>query len=561
MIESLTIQNYALIDKIELRFEPGFNIITGETGAGKSIMLGALSMLLGNRADSKVVRDHNLKSIVEATFKIENGETIKDICAEADVDWDDEGIILRREISPGGRSRSFINDSPVSLSTLREVAIRLVDLHSQHQNLLLASPEYQLSVIDSLMPDKTVIDLYNSAFEDYRDALKQYAKAKKTLENARDEEEFIRYQLDKLNDANLIENEQDELERERDLLSNVAEIKQSLMSLNQIFSENDSSLVSLSNEAVQLSDTLASLPDGENLMQRIESLQIDIKDIASTIDSAFMSVDVDPNRLEAINDHLSEIYTLQRKHGVETVAELIAIRDSLAARLTAIDTADDRLRSLAVRAKRAKACAIDMAEKLTEQRKIVAQQFALTLQENAIPLGMKNLRVEIAITPRELSAHGADSVDFLFAFNKNQPLMPVKDTASGGEISRLMLTIKSILADKMDLPSIIFDEIDTGVSGEVAAKMGQLMQHISSQIQVIAITHLPQVASLGDIHFKVFKKDSDSSTNTHVVSLNESQRIEELALMLSGDAEDTAAIDAAKSLLDKAKTHKMNNSR
>lgn len=551
MIESLTIQNYALIDKIELDFREGFNIITGETGAGKSIMLGALSMLLGNRADSKVVRDRDQKSIVEATFRLEDAEPIRAICSETDIDWDDTSIILRREISPGGRSRSFINDSPVALSTLRDVAIHLVDLHSQHQNLLLASADYQLSILDSLMPDKSYIDLYRSAFEDYRNALRQYVKAKKAIESAKNEEEYIRYQLEKLIDADLVENEQEDLERERDILTNVAEIKNILNSLNEIFSESETSLVDMSSQALQLSESLSSLPEGESIIQRIESVSIEIKDIASSIESIGAAVEMDPSRLEYIEDHLSDIYTLQRRHGVETVSELIALRESLSARLSAIDTADDRLHSLAAKAKRAKASAQEAANALTEQRKEIAAQFASELQSKALPLGMKNLRVEISVSPTDMSQSGADAVEFLFAFNKNQPLMPVKETASGGEISRLMLTVKSILADKMNLPSIIFDEIDTGVSGEVAVKMGQMMKQISKRIQVVAITHLPQVAALGDIHFKVFKQDSEASTSTRVVTLDESKRIGEIAMMLSGDSKNAAAIDAAKSLLTK----------
>ncbi len=550
MIEFLSIRNYALIDKIELKFKPGFNVITGETGAGKSIMLNALSMLLGSRADSRVVTNRESKSIVEASFKLSGNEDIKPLLIDSDIDWDDNSIILRREIAPSGRSRAFVNDTPVQLSTLREIAMRLVDLHSQHQNLLLATNEYQLSIIDNLLPDKSIIDLYSSAYNDYREALKQYAKLRKSIENAKNEEEYLRYQLEKLNDANLIEGEQEQLEKEREILSNVSQLKQSLNSLLYTFSESEDSIINQLTSAVSVADGLSAIPDGESLCNRIESLNIEAKDISDTLNDLFSQLDIDPQRLEYIDDHLSDIYNLQRKHNVDSVEQLIALRDSIASRISSIDTADDRLRNLAARAKKAKNIATEFASQLTCQRKEVAERFASLLKESAVPLGMKNLNIEIEISPIELSPTGVDKVNFLFSFNKNQQLMPVKDTASGGEISRLMLSIKAILADKMNLPSIIFDEVDTGVSGDVANRVGQLMQQISRNIQVITITHLPQVAAKGIAHFKVLKEDSDTATNTRVISLSDTQRIDELALMLSGDANNDAARQTAISLLE-----------
>lgn len=550
MIESLSIRNYALIDRIDLKFKAGFNVITGETGAGKSIMLGALSMLLGSRADSRVVTHRESKSIVEATFRLSGRENLRGIFIESDIDWDDSSVILRREISPAGRSRSFVNDSPVPLSILREIALQLVDLHSQHQNLLLSTPEYQLSIIDSLLPDKSVTDLYVAAYNDYKDALRQYAKARKVVEAARNEEEYLRYQLEKLNDADLVEGEQEQLEKEREILSNVSQLKHSLNSLLGIFSESDTSVTVLLTSALPISESLAALPDGQSLRDRIESLSIEAKDISASIEELFSGLDIDPSRLEYIDDHLSDIYNLQRKHNVSSVEELIALRDSIASRLASIDNADDRLHTLASRARKAKATATSLAADLSARRKEVASSFGTMLKESAVPLGMKNLSVDIQVSPSELSSTGADKVDFLFAFNKNQPLMPVRDTASGGEISRLMLSVKAIMADKMNLPSIIFDEVDTGVSGDVANRMGQLMQQISQNIQVIAITHLPQVASKGVAHFKVFKEDSDTATNTRVTELDDVGRIDELALMLSGDTENEAARQTAVSLLN-----------
>lgn len=557
MIESLSISNYALIDKIDLTFQPGFNIITGETGAGKSIMLGALSVLLGNRADTKVVRNRDKKSIVEASFILNNeADDIKNLLAEIapDVDWEPESLILRREISPNGRSRSFVNDTPVALSTLHDVALRLVDLHSQHQNLLLASPDYQLSIIDTLIPDKSVLDLYKEAYNQYRADLKAYVKAHKSVEAAKKEEEYLRYQLLKLNEVELEEGIQEELERRRDMLSSVASIKAALQQLSAIFSgDDDTSLVNRMNAAEQLIDLTDTLPNHEDLARRTASLAIDIKDLAGEFDSAYSSLDVDPEQLEQTEQHLSEIYDLQRRHSVTTVEQLIALRDSIAAKIAAIDTADDHLKALASRAKKAKAKAIELAAKLSEARAKVANEFVATLRESAIPLGMKNLQFVVDIQPADLSLTGADAINFLFAFNKNQPLMPVKDTASGGEISRLMLSVKAILADRMNLPSIIFDEVDTGVSGDVANRMGQLMQQISKRIQVIAITHLPQVAAKGVAHFKVYKADTETATQTYVNRLSEQERVDELTLMLSGDVNNQAARATAQSLLDASK--------
>lgn len=552
MIASLSITNYALIDHIDLQFAPGFNIITGETGAGKSIMLGALSMLLGGRADTRVVRDGSRKSIVEAAIVCDDNDRVAKLCHEADVDYDESALILRREIAPSGRSRSFVNDTPVSLATMREIAMCLVDLHSQHQNLLLASPQYQLSILDTLLPDRSVIDLYVSAYNDYRVALKKYARARKEIENARQQEEYLRYQLEKLQDLNLESGEQDELERLREMLANATAIKLALRQIADLLQEDDTSAINRLISATSYADTIDALDAGAEITERLNTLLVEAKDVAATVESLYGSVEADPRRLELVEQRLSDIYELQRKHGVDTVEQLIAIRETIAAKVSAIDTADDKIRQFAAAARKAKAIAEQYAGQLSEARRQVAGEFSATLLESAKPLGMKNLRVEISFTDTELMPSGVDEVEFLFAFNKNQPMMPVKDTASGGEISRLMLSVKAILADKMNLPSIIFDEVDTGVSGDVALRMGHMMQTISKNIQVIAITHLPQVAARGVAHFKVYKQDSDEATHTLVERLSDSQRIDELALMLSGDSGNQGARDTARSLLAEA---------
>lgn len=553
MIESISISNYALIDAIELNFHPGFNIITGETGAGKSIMLGALSMLLGNRADTRVVTDKGKKSVVEATFNVNRYPQLKSLLSDNDIDWDDTQLILRREISPNGRSRSFINDSPVSLSLMRDVAVRLVDLHSQHQNLLLADPSYQLYIIDTLLPDSALKTQYAEAYESYRDALRKYRDAKQTAEQNRADEEFLRYQLEKLDELNLHEGETAELEKQREVLANVNHIKTALRQLIMLFENDENGITDNLKEAVGIwTQQLMQMPDGESMADRIESLRIEAADILSTIEDADNKLDADPERLFAVEERLSDIYNLQRKHNVNDADELIEIRRAIAEKLDAIDHSDERIKTLAAMAKRAKLLATRIAETLTEERKKVAESFGKQLLEGALPLGMSNLVADIRISPADLSPTGADNVDFLFSFNKNQPLMPVKDTASGGEISRLMLAVKAIVAGRIQLPSIIFDEIDTGVSGDVANRMGALMKRIAENIQVIAITHLPPVAAQGETHFKVFKEDSDTATNTKVKLLSDSERISELALMLSGNPDDESARETARTLLNKS---------
>lgn len=552
MIESLSISNYALIDSIELQFEPGFNIITGETGAGKSIIIGALSMLLGSRADTRAVRHSDKKSTVEASFSLAvdgDNSLLESIVRQADIDWDPATIILRREISPNGRSRSFVNDTPVALATLREIAMRLVDLHSQHQNLLLATEDYQLSILDTLLPDKAILEEYATAYDDYRHALRNYAKAKQQFQKLRDEEEYLRYQLDKLQQIPLEEGLQQSLENEREILLNASSLKQSLLSLSRIFSDSPQSLTEQLSSAQAIAQALQSVGGWEDNAARIDALAIEVKDLASIIDDTASHLEADPSRLEFVEEQLSEIYTLQRRHNVATVEELIALRDNFSARLATIDNADDTIRHLASVARQAKSIATNKAATLTEARRKVADKFASTLCESAIPLGMKNLKVEISLSTIELSPRGADHVEFLFAFNRNQAPMPLRDTASGGEISRLMLSAKAVIADKMNLPSIIFDEVDTGVSGDVANRMGQLMQQISRNIQVIAITHLPQVAAKGNAHFKVYKQDTENATVTHVDKLSDEARIDELALMLSGEATDSSARATAISLL------------
>lgn len=550
MLESLHISNYALIDLIDTRFHEGFNVITGETGAGKSIILGALSLLLGSRADTRVVTNPDAKSVIEAVFTVDDYPSLKDFCIREDIEWDDERCILRREISPAGRSRAFVNDSPVPLAKLREVSLHLIDIHSQHQNQLLATPEFQLDVIDTLASNSVRLREYRLRFNAFREAVKRLKIMKAKIERAREDEEFTRYQLEQLDDLNLQPGEQPELERERDVLNNLGAIKSALSkAISTLDSDEGGALrmVELASEACEDLDEV--LDASDDISGRLESVRIEISDIASTLSAIDENLGADPSTLDAIEERLSSIYSLCHKHHLPDADALIEFRDGLRDKLRALDSSGDAIEELERDARRAKALAKESAMEISAARKEAAEKFGKRLAEVAMPLGMKNLRCEIRVSPADMSATGMDEVEFMVAFNKNQPLMPVGATASGGEISRLMLSIKSIIASSMQLPSIIFDEIDTGVSGDVANRMGAMMLDISKNIQVTTITHLPQVASKGAHQYRVYKEDDENSTHTRIALLSEEERIRSIAAMLGGSEIDDAAIAAAKSLL------------
>lgn len=550
MLESLHISNYALIDLIDIRFHEGFNVITGETGAGKSIILGALSLLLGSRADTRVVTNPDAKSVIEAVFTVDDYPSLKDFCIREDIEWDDERCILRREISPAGRSRAFVNDSPVPLAKLREVSLHLIDIHSQHQNQLLATPEFQLDVIDTLASNSVRLREYRLRFNAFREAVKRLKIMKAKIERAREDEEFTRYQLEQLDDLNLQPGEQPELERERDVLNNLGAIKSALSkAISTLDSDEGGALrmVELASEACEDLDEV--LDASDDISGRLESVRIEISDIASTLSAIDENLGADPSTLDAIEERLSSIYSLCHKHHLPDADALIEFRDGLRDKLRVLDSSGDAIEELERDARRAKALAKESAMEISAARKEAAEKFGKRLAEVAMPLGMKNLRCEIRVSPADMSATGMDEVEFMVAFNKNQPLMPVGATASGGEISRLMLSIKSIIASSMQLPSIIFDEIDTGVSGDVANRMGAMMLDISKNIQVTTITHLPQVASKGAHQYRVYKEDDENSTHTRIALLSEEERIRSIAAMLGGSEIDDAAIAAAKSLL------------
>ena len=551
MLESLHISNYALIDRVDIDFFPGLNIITGETGAGKSIMLGALSLILGGRADTRVVRNHDVKSVIEATFRVEGYQMLRQYCLDNDIEWDDQRCILRREIAPNGRSRAFVNDSPVPLNRLQGVAVHLIDIHSQHQNLLLASPEFQLRIVDTIAGNAGLLAEHEKRFTAFRSAMHRLRRLKAKIEQSRDDEEFTRFQLEQLEELKLKPGEQQELEARREVLTNLTELKSELLTAIDALVEGHGNAIDALATVSESADAIESiLPADERIAERLESVRIELTDIASTLQDINENLTADPDELNFIEERLNNIYSLQHKHRVDSVEALIELRDTLRRRLDALDDSDNSLAEAEKEARRTRALARETAARLTETRSEAALQFGNSLKELAAPLGMKNIRCDIAVEPTDMSATGSDSVSFLFAFNKNQPLMPVGSTASGGEISRLMLCVKSLIASRMQLPSIIFDEIDTGVSGDVANRMGAMMKDVAANIQVIAITHLPQVAAKGSHHFKVYKEDDDTSTHTRIAMLSDDERIAELAVMLSGSAVSPEALANARALLE-----------
>lgn len=553
MICRLHIANYALIDELNIEFTDGLNIITGETGSGKSIILGALGLLLGSRADSKAIRRADRKSVVEAVFNVEGLESLAALAAEQDFDWDSNECILRREIAPNGRSRAFINDSPVSLGQLAELGIRLIDIHSQNQNQRLASSDFQLEIVDAVAANSELLTKYQEQYSEWRKAERALDDARKTIERNRADQEFIAFRLAQLDEAQLVAGEQKDLESERELQANMTEIKQLLTDALNALSNSDYSALGQLNEAVEATESLGEVvEDASELARRLDSARVEIQDIAETLADYDSNLGADPQALEQIEDRLGELYSLERRHNVETVEELIAIREDLRAKLETITDGDMTLKELSVAAAGAYKLAQETAKELSERRNTAAEDFASELEEVARPLGLSNLRCEVVVKPlKELSATGHDSVEFRFAFNKNQTPQAVSGAASGGEVSRLMLSLKSIMAGKLRLPTIVFDEVDTGVSGDIANRIGEMMVSISHRIQVITITHLPQVAACGVSHFKVFKEDDSEATHTRIRRLSDSERRGELALMLSGSQTDAAALANADSLLSK----------
>lgn len=555
MIGHLHISNYALISSLDLNFGPGMNIITGETGAGKSIILGALGLVMGMRSDSKAVRTGATKAVIEVEFDI-TGLVEVSTWLDKNIEDNPSGVcIMRREISAKGNSRAFINDTPTTLDQMQTLSSMLLDVHTQHQNLSLSDNRYQLSVIDSVAGTNNVLKQYQEAYHTYRQALDEYARVRDTAERYRADEEYIAYQLEQINELGLVPHEQEDLERERDRAANATTTREHLEATNNSLNTGDGGIIAALTTAIEhLGHLQENYDDASDLASRLMGVRTEINDIADTVADHLAAMTVDTMPLEEIEDRLSKIYSLETRHNVETSDMLIERAKQLQERIDIIHDSNGTLAHLENNAKQVKKQAVIIARQLTKMRTESALKFGETLVELARPLGLSNLRCDILISKSKLTPLGMDQIDFRFAFNKNQPLMSVGKTASGGEISRLILAIKAIVSEYANMPTLIFDEVDTGVSGEIATRMGKMMEKISRHTQIIVITHLPQVASQPGRHFCVYKEDDETSTNTNVKQLTKKERIDEIAKMLGAGAGDNAAHNNAVSLIESNKT-------
>ncbi len=550
MLQSLYIKNYALIDTLQVDFHPGFSVVTGETGAGKSIILGALSLILGQRADSKSIKAGQSKCVVEGTFDVSRHQ-LQEFCNEQDIEYDAHTFILRREISAEGKSRAFINDTPATLVQMKELGMRLIDIHSQHKNSLLGDTAFQLEVVDVLAGAMLELDAYRADYKAYRTAQQRWTQLQQQARQSSEEEEFLRFRYDELKTARLAQDEVEQLEEEQTLLTHAEDIKTALYKAANVLSEDDTNVLNLLREALgQMQSLVKVFPQAEEFAERLQTAYIDLKDLAPEVGSQAEDIEYSPERMEQVNNRLDLIYSLLQKHKVQTVAELLDLQQQLQERLEGIESLDDNLRQAEKDVQEAAAKMEASAKKLSQKRKTAKPIIEKTLVDKLSDLGMPNVRFEYSLSPKSSpDVLGADDLQFLFSANKNTPLQPVSEVASGGEISRVMLCIKALIARQVNLPTIIFDEIDTGVSGEVADKMGRIMQAFGTDKQVLAITHLPQIASKGDHHYFVYKQHGDNETHTHLRELNTEERTRELAQMLSGSQITEAAIQNAKMLL------------
>ena len=550
MLRSLYIQNYALIEKLDIGFGSGFSVITGETGAGKSIILGAIGLLLGQRADVKSIRRGAAKCVIEARFEIA-GYGMQPFFEENELEYEDE-CILRREVYASGKSRAFINDTPASLVQMKELGEQLIDVHSQHQNLLLNKEGFQLNVLDLLAHDEDELSKYQSFYREWKQVRQDLENLIVVAAQNKADEDYIRFQLEQLEDAHLAVGEQEELEQEADTLSHAEEIKAGFFRAGQAMNSDEGGLLSALKECL---NTMAGLekvyPVAGELAERLESSYIELKDISQEISGKEEEIEFNPVRLEEVNDRLNLIYTLQQKHRVSTVDELLVLADDYAAKLSNITSSDEQIEALKARSEALYDKVKKQAAVLTELRTAAAREVEKQMASRLIPLGMPNVRFQVEIgTRKEPGAHGVDTVNFLFSANKNGALQNISSVASGGEIARVMLSVKAMIAGAVKLPTIVFDEIDTGVSGEIADRMADIMQEMgNSDRQVISITHLPQIAARGRVHYKVYKQDNETETNSHIRRLTDEERVEEIAHMLSGATLTEAALNNAKALL------------
>ena len=553
MLKKLDIRNFTLIDHLEMALYPGFSVITGETGAGKSIVIGAIGLLLGNRADAKQVKRGCDKCIIEATFdlSIYHSDVLKDFFEDNDLDYEPEECLLRREVNANGKSRAFINDTPVTLALMREIGEQLIDVHSQHQNLLLSKEDFQLNVVDIIARDRQQLADYRAAFAEYRSAQRRLEELREQIATSRDNEDFLRFQQKELSEANLASGEQEQLEQEAELMSHAEDIKRALHEADYGLSGDDTGIVNLTRSiAAQLRSVADVYPEAQELAERLESCFVELKDISQEIASKVDDVEYDPQRFNLITQRLDTIYTLQQKFHVQTVDELLDRLNGINAQLDNIDNSDEELQELERSVEKLHAVCVEKAVVLTDMRRKSAMVVEQELSKLLVPLGIPKVRFKVEVSPADLSTNGADKVMFLFSANSSTDMQPVSQVASGGEIARVMLSLKAMISKAIGLPTIIFDEIDTGVSGRVAEQMAHIMRDMGkANRQVLCITHLPQIAAAGSTHYKVAKQETEQGTVSTMTQLSDEQRITEIAQMLSGSDVSQAAVDNAKSLL------------
>ena len=551
MLKHLYIKNFTLIDQLDIAFHSGFSVITGETGAGKSIILGAIGLLLGNRADSKQIKQGEKKCTIEAHFDLSH-YGFESFFEDNDIDFEPEDTIIRRELTASGKSRAFINDTPVSLQMMRILGEQLIDIHSQHQNLLLQKDDFQLNVVDIIAQDSTALSAYHSSYQHYKESLQRLSDLKEQIAKAQENEEFMRFQFNELESAGLVEGRQQELEQESETLSHSEDIKTAYYEADHLLNDDDNGIIYKLGESLDsLSNIENVYPKAKDVVQRLSSVHIELKDIASEVGSEVENIEFDPSRLDSINQQLDQLNTLEQKYHVSTEEELIEIRDNIAEQLQSIDNSDEELESLTKKVDEELKLCTEKAAKLTELRLKAGKVVEKEMSQRLIPLGIPNVRFKVDITSKPLSLDGADKVQFLFSANTSTAMEPVAQVASGGEIARVMLSLKAMISGTVKLPTIIFDEIDTGVSGKIAQKMALIMQEMGyNNRQVISITHLPQIAALGSSHYKVEKEETAEGTRSHMRELNQEERVCEIAQMLSGADISDAALQNARELLN-----------
>lgn len=550
MLKQLYIKNFTLIDELNIQMHPGFSVITGETGAGKSIILGAIGLLLGNRADSKSIKAGRDRCVIEAHFDLSKYD-MQQFFTDNDIDEDLSDTIIRRELTAAGKSRAFINDTPVSLTKMRELGEQLVDIHSQHQNLLLQKEDFQLNVVDIIAQDEKQRKNYEAAYNQYKQANQKLNALKAEIEKNRENEDFLRFQFKELDEAQLQNGEQEELEQEYEMLSHSEDIKTALYQADNHLSGDDGNIIErLKQTSEQLANIKDVYPEVTELLERIDSSYIELKDIAQEVNGLTDHVEFDPARLETINERLDKLNSLQQKFHVRDLGELIETYHQLKEQLSHIDHSDEDVEALEQEVTQLLEKAQKQAKELTAIRTKAAKKVEEEMKQRLIPLGIPNVRFCISLTEKPLSHDGGDKVSFLFSANKSTPLQPVTQVASGGEIARVMLSLKAMISGAVKLPTIIFDEIDTGVSGKIAEKMAQIMVEMGNhERQVLSITHLPQIAAMGSHHYKVSKEETDNGTISRMTELSQQERVQEIAQMLSGSDVSEAALANAKELL------------